>query len=106
MRSQSRTTKCEKGDVIFLPYTELDHGRVKISRGIYLVEEARMGGGGTAMFNDYYPDGWQVTARKFNGGDYNPNGEVITFYQSGAFNTRIDTPIQVWGKMKQKWVMV
>ena len=56
-------------------------------KGSYVVEYARSEGGGTGHGpHDVYPDGWHIKARKlFDDGTYNPNGEEIDFYQSGAF---------------------
>lgn len=73
-------------------YKSIDIAAYDPSRGnaLFVVEEARMEGGGTAMFNDYYPDGWHVKARRLDSNrDYEPNGELIRFYQSGCFTTNI-----------------
>ena len=56
-------------------------------RGEYVVIETNFGGGGTGMGpHDVYPDGWKVIARKLKrDGTYNPEGRIISFYQSGCF---------------------
>ncbi len=70
--------------------------------GQYVVTETRMEGGGTAMFNDYYPNGWHVKAKKLDAnGTYNDTAEEISFYQSGAFTAMIETK-EVIRKMKRK----
>lgn len=63
--------------------------------GEYVVEATEFSGGGTAMFNDVYPDGHKVTARKLtNDGKYNRSGRVVSFYQSGCFNAmNRDVPV-------------
>ena len=56
----------------------------------FLVEDARLQGGSGPHARDVYPDGWHVTARRLNDdGSYNPDGEVIQFYQSGCFTHTI-----------------
>jgi hypothetical protein len=73
-------------------YIAVDRAAYDPSRGKaqFVVEKADMQGGGRAMFNDYYPDGWHVTARRLNDDrSYNPKGEIIQFYQSGCFTTNI-----------------
>ncbi len=55
--------------------------------GEYVVIRTSMEGGGTVMFNDHYPDGWHITARKLNkDSTYCPDGILINFYQSGSFS--------------------
>ena len=86
----------EVGDVITIP------GK----RGHFVVEEARMTGGGTAMFNDEYPDAWHVKARalrkKWNDAkdgssfQYNPKARLVEFTQhTNCYNTVIDGVEQV-----------
>lgn len=73
-------------------YKSIDIAAYDPSRGnaLFVVEEARMEGGGTAMFNDYYPDGWHVKARRLGPNEnYDSDGELIRFYQSGCFTTNI-----------------
>lgn len=78
--------------------------RIPGKRGVWVVEEARMADGGTAMFNDYYPDGWRVTARLLGPQCvYNPKGRAITFHQSGCFNDVIEG-VAVVGRMKRIFV--
>lgn len=85
---------------------EVDLGRYDPSRGKakFVVESAVMCGGGYGHGpNDYYPDGWGVTARRLNDdGSYNPDGELISFYQGGCFNTTLKEPLEVVGKMKRQ----
>lgn len=65
----------------------------------FVVEEANMAGGGTAMGSqDIYYGGWHIIARRLRDGVYDPAGEVIDFYQSGDFSTMIDN-ILVVGKL-------
>ena len=65
----------------------------------FVVEEAKYDGGSTGR--DPYPDGWHVLARKLNKDDqYNPNGELIEFYQTGCFNCMVKNP-KIIGKMKK-----
>lgn len=54
----------------------------------YVVEDTRHAGGGTGHGpHDVYPDGWEITARRLkDDGSYDPDGEVVRFYQSGSFN--------------------
>lgn len=53
----------------------------------FVVEEAKMDGGGTGHGpHDVYPDGWHVVARLLNAdGTYNPGGPKISFYMTGCF---------------------
>lgn len=56
----------------------------------FVVLEARLGGGGTAMFNDHYADGWCLLARRLNDdGSWNPEGELVKFSQTGCFSTTV-----------------
>jgi hypothetical protein len=90
----------EQGDIIKIP----GHS------GLWVVEEARMTGGGRAH-NDYYPDAWHVTARKLNyvapssdGPVYDPNNQTITFTQHTlAFNNVIEG-VQPKGRMRMTYV--
>lgn len=87
----------EVGDVIKIP------GK----RGEFVVEEARMTGGGQAH-NDIYPDAWHVWARKLTGTvyqltkvQYNPKATLIKFTQhTNCYNTVIDGVEQI-GKMEK-----
>jgi len=67
----------------------------------FVVEETKSKGGGIGHGpHDIYPNGWHVTARKLSkDGSYNPDGEVIKFYQSGAFSNKI-SEVEVVGKME------
>lgn len=88
----------EVGDVIKIP------GK----RGEFVVEEARMTGGGSAQAGDVYPDAWQVKARKLTGSvyqltkvKYNPKATLIEFTQhTNCYNTVIDGVEQI-GKMEK-----
>ncbi len=90
------------------PYTPSGFGELTKSRDTsvaYIVEEARMAGGGYGHGpHDYYPDGWQVTARRLAlDCTYNPRAKTIRFYQSGCF---IDTikQVPVIGKMRKTFL--
>lgn len=63
--------------------------------GEYVVETAFSGGGGTGHGpHDVYPDGWYVKARKLKNKKYDPNGPVISFYQSGSFTAmNLNVPV-------------
>ncbi len=98
----------EIGDVITIP------GK----RGQFVVEEARMTGGGTAQGSDVFPDAWHVRARSLrkewtdaidgSSFHYNPHGRTIEFTQhTNCYNDVINGVEQV-GKMKKtvnfEWV--
>lgn len=74
-------------------YESIELGAYDPSRGeaLFVVETACMQGGGIGHGpNDIYPDGWYIKARRLNeNGSYNPNGELISFYQSGCFTCLI-----------------
>lgn len=67
----------------------------------YVVEDARMTGGGSGMGDhDIFPDGHHITARRLRpDGTYDPQAEVVHFYQSGSFNCMIVDP-KIVGKMR------
>lgn len=71
----------------------------------FVVERAELDGGGTGHGpHDIFPDGWYIKARRLNDdGTYNPNGELIQFYQSGCF-TGLIPEVELVGKMKQIFV--
>lgn len=77
----------EKGDIITIP------GKT----GLWVVEDAKMTGGGRAH-NDSYPDAWHVWARlltyenaQATAPTYDPNAPEIKFTQhTNSFNTVID----------------
>ena len=86
----------EVGDVITIP------GK----RGQFVVEEARMTGGGYAQANDYYSDAWHVKARLLrkkrsdatdgSSFQYNPNARLVEFTQhTNSYNDVIDGVKQV-----------
>lgn len=90
------------------PYTPSGFGELAKPRDTsvaYIVEDARMAGSGYGHGpHDYFPDGWQVTARRLApDGTYNPRAKTIRFYQSGCF---IDTIMQVpvIGKMRKTFL--
>ncbi len=72
----------------------------------FVVETARMQGGGIVSPGDGYPDGWHVQARRLNDdGTYNPRGEVIQFYMSGCFTYMVEPKdVKVVGKMQMRFV--
>jgi hypothetical protein len=57
--------------------------------GEFLVVKTKSEGGGTAMFNDVYPDGHHVFCKKLNADGTYENGLEVDFYQSGAFTAMI-----------------
>lgn len=63
-----------------------------------------MEGGGVAMFNDPYPDGWNIDAKRLSDKRYDPKGKVIHFYQSGCFDTTVDKEIKVLRKMQMTFI--
>lgn len=85
----------KEGDVITIPR----------KKGKWVVEKAEMSGGGTAMFNDRYPDAWHVSARRLNDNDtYNPDRRLFNFTQhTNCYNSVIDGVEKV-GKMKKTYV--
>ena len=90
-------------------YETVNLGAYDKSRGesLFVVEKAQMQGGGTGHGpHDIYPDGWYVEARRLNeDNSYNPDGELIKFYQSGCFNCLIpEVEVEIVGKMKQIFI--
>lgn len=70
--------KSQIGDVIEIPGKE----------GIWIVEQARMDGGGTGMgAHDVFPDVWTVTARQLDG--TLPYGEPFEFSQESGYRNEI-----------------
>lgn len=91
----------EVGDVITIP------GK----RGQFVVEEARMTGGGTAQGSDVYPDAWHVEARSLStertdaitgsSCHYDLKARPIKFTQhTNCYTTVIDGVLKV-GQMKK-----
>ncbi len=81
----------EVGDVIKIPRRT----------GTFVVEEAKMTGGGRAHANDVYPDSWHVEARKLTNTKYNPKAKLIEFTQhTNCYNDVIEGVKQV-GRMKK-----
>lgn len=68
----------------------------KLDGGEFLVIKTEMTGGGSGNRpGDEYPDGHLVTAKRLTpDGKFDPNGEVVTFYQTGAFTATI-SPEQI-----------
>jgi hypothetical protein len=93
--------RAKKGDVISLVNAPQ---RASIKRaGTWLVEDARMGGGGGAH-NDVYPDGWQLSLRKLApDGQYDPSGETQRVYQGAHWFTTNVGAVSVVGKMQVSW---
>lgn len=76
----------------------------------YLVTSARMAGGSNNA-SDYYPNGWQVTAKRLKDDEYDWDGEVVMFYQSGqngSANFYMLSNPEIVGRMKKvvKWIHV
>ncbi len=72
----------------------------------YVVIRTNMQGGrfGYGPSEVYPPDGWNVRAQRLAAdGTFDPQGEVIEFYQSGAF-TNMARDLEVVRKMKQTFV--
>jgi hypothetical protein len=71
----------------------------------FVVERAEEEGGGEGMGRgDTYPDGHHVIIRRlFPDGSYNDAGELLSFYQSGAFNCMIRNP-KIVGHMTKVFI--
>lgn len=70
--------------------------------GTFVVTQTSMGGGSDA---ESYPDGWYITAKRLAGDIYNPNGDEISFYQSGSFNVMVKPKdIKLVGKLEMTFV--
>ena len=71
--------------------------------GEYVVIGTALDGGGYGHGpGDYYPDGWEVTARKLDfDGKYSSEGTEIFFMQSGCFTHTNDMAIPVMRTMKK-----
>ena len=53
----------------------------------FVVIKTALEGGGTGHGQfDIYPDGHHVYLKRLNNGEYDKNGDEISFYQSGCFN--------------------
>jgi hypothetical protein len=84
----------------------------KLGGYVFVVLSAKYGGGGVAMFNDEYPDGWQVRyevieekALRTMAGVHTVSDNIGTFYMSGCFNNIISVDdIVIIGKMKPCFV--
>lgn len=57
--------------------------------GEFVVTRTERTGGGTAMWNDVYPDGHKVYCKRLKDGKFDDEGDEISFYQTGAFNAMI-----------------
>lgn len=110
-----KSTSVEVGDVLTNKYPVVFQGEfvgeteeeydTDYLIGDYVVERTRMTGGGSGHgYNDYYPDGHQVRARKLNeDGSYDPDGTVVEFYQSGCFNnTILPGEVEVHRRMEKR----
>ncbi len=78
-----------------------------LPNGEWVVEEARLTGGGTGHGpGDVYPDGWHITARLLRpNGTYDPKGVTLQFYQDGCFTTVIEGCVKTRTlKMKRDFV--
>lgn len=76
---------------------------IRLGQTLFVVEEAQMGGGGTAHGpHDVYPDAWQVKARALRkNGKYDPKGKIREFNQMTTCFTNIIDEVEVVGKMKR-----
>lgn len=78
--------------------------------GRYVVEEVSCSGGGTQLSmsggTEEWPDGHHVVARRLSPeGDYDENGEAVTFYQTGCFTAMVKPDeISPIGKMRRTFV--
>lgn len=73
----------------------------------FVVEAVALTGGGHGHgFNDIYPDGWNISARRLNkDGSYSESNEIINFYTTGCFNCLINIKdIKILGKMKMQFI--
>lgn len=72
----------------------------------FVVESAKMEGGGGGHGGETYPDGWHVRARRLNeDGTYNPNGEAIRFYMTSGFTCLVEPEhVQIVGEMQMQFV--
>lgn len=94
-------------DVSGNPLSEYNHHDPTRVGSLFVVEEARLAGGGTPGDYDwdFQSHGWQVIAcRLAPDGSYDPEGERIEFYQSDGFLYR-SSP-EVVGKMRRTFVPV
>lgn len=82
----------------------LAHGEVTIGgelaylAGRYVVYKTSFEGGGSAMFNDYYPDGHHVYCERLD-----DHSVKVDFYQSGAF-TAVIKDIEPVSRATRRWV--
>jgi hypothetical protein len=68
----------------------------KFEEGLFKVTSTALEGGGRAMFNDYYPDGWHVYAvRLIDGVCSTKKEDIVHFYQSGSFTATIKDIIPI-----------
>lgn len=70
--------------------------------GEYVVIKTAMEGGGM-NFDGPYPNGHCVYCQKLKNGKYNPNGNIVKFYQSGCFTCVIKN-ITPTAKMEKSYV--
>lgn len=71
----------------------------------YVVYKTLMDGGGTAMYNDYYPDGHHVYAQRLHNNKWDEDGPKIDFYQTGCFSKEyMIKNVEVVGKMKMIFI--
>lgn len=76
------------------------HGKMnsatwKLESGEFLVIKTEMTGGSNDVARgDNYPDGHMVTAKRLRDGKFNPDGEIVSFYQTGSFTAMI-TPDEI-----------
>jgi hypothetical protein len=70
-------------------------------RALYLVEEASMSGGTPIESHDYWPNGWQVVARRLRRDrSYDPSGETMEFAQTHPYDPLTD--VAVVGRMDRQ----
>lgn len=79
-----------------------DEDQLFFDYGEYVVIKTAMEGGGD-NFDGPYPDGHCVYCKKLKNGKYNPNGNIVKFYQSGCFTCMIKN-ITPTAKMEKPYV--
>lgn len=104
--TKERLEIAAKTGVIVPDYRIEDYGAYDESRGTaqFVVIDASMQGGGIAMNADRYPHGYHITAQRLKDGKFDPEGEVIHFYLSGAFTIQLlPSDITIVGKLPKLW---
>ena len=62
--------------------------------GEFVVTRTKYGGGGTGMGDhDVYPDGHEVFCKRLKDGEFDVDGDEISFYEDGCFTTTVDKKV-------------